>query len=139
MKWKKNLYIALIAVGLGLIGTVYLFLDKGISPRGIGALMGIASGLIGMSVSQLLPLRMEDTDPSLRKRNEIERKDERNLAIRCRAKALSGDVLLWAVVGISWLSFGLGAPSWILLLTAAVFVAKSLLELCLMIRYQQEM
>ena len=34
-------------------------------------------------------------------------------------------------------------PSWKkatpLLLTAAVFVAKSLLELCLMIRYQQEM
>ncbi|WP_295741207.1 hypothetical protein [uncultured Oscillibacter sp.] len=92
-----------------------------------------------MSVSQLLTLRMEDTDPSLRKRNEIERKDERNLAIRRRAKALSGDVLLWAVIGMSWLSFGLGAPSWILLLAAAVFVVKSLLELCLMVRYQREM
>ncbi|WP_297979793.1 hypothetical protein [uncultured Oscillibacter sp.] len=139
MKWRKNLYIALIAIGLGLAGTVYLFLDKGISSRGTGALIGIASGLTGMSVSQLLTLRMEDTDPSLRKRNEIERKDERNLAIRRRAKALSGDVLLWAVIGMSWLSFGLGAPSWILLLAAAVFVVKSLLELCLMVRYQREM
>ncbi len=139
MKWRKNLYIALIAIGLGLAGTVYLFLDKGISSRGTGTLIGIASGLTGMSVSQLLTLRMEDTDPSLRKRNEIERKDERNLAIRRRAKALSGDVLLWAVIGMSWLSFGLGAPSWILLLAAAVFVVKSLLELCLMVRYQREM
>lgn len=139
MKWRKKLYIALIAIGLGLIGTVYLFLDKGIPSRGTGALIGIASGLTGMSVSQLLTLRMEDTDPSLRKRNEIERKDERNLAIRRRAKALSGDVLLWAVIGMSWLSFGLGAPSWILLLAAAVFVVKSLLELCLMVRYQREM
>ena len=25
MKWRKKLYIALIAIGLGLIGTVYLF------------------------------------------------------------------------------------------------------------------
>lgn len=139
MKWKRNLYIALIITGLCLICAVYLTLNKGISSREIGALMGIASGIIGLSVSQLLSLRMESTDQALRKRNEIERKDERNVAIRNRAKALAGDVLQWTLIGASWLSFALGAPAWTLLAAAAALVAKCLLELCLMVRYQREM
>lgn len=139
MKRKSGLYIALAMSGVLLIGTVYLVRNSGISSRGIGTLMGIASGLIGISIPQLLSLRMEKTDPALRKRNEIERKDERNTAIRRRAKALSGDVLQWAVIGAAWIAFAWGAPSWILLLAAALLVAKALLELCLIVRYQEEM
>lgn len=139
MKWKRTLYTTLIIAGMVLIGVVYLVRNSGISSRGIGTLMGIASGLIGMSISQLLSLRMEKMDPALRKRNEVERKDERNTAIRRRAKALSGDVLQWTVIGAAWIAFALGAPSWILLLAVVLLVAKALLELCLMVRYQREM
>lgn len=139
MKRKRNLYTALIIIGLSIIAAIYLLLDRGLSSRRIGALMGIASGVIALSVSRLLALRMEQTDPALQKRNKIEQQDERNIAIRNRAKAMSGDILQWAVIGASWLSFALGAPSWILLLAAAALVAKCLIELYLTARYQGEM
>ena len=37
------------------------------------------------------------------------------------------------------LSIGLGAPLWITLAAVGVFVGKSVLELCLMARYQKQM
>lgn len=63
---------------------------------------------------------------------EIEAKDERNVAIRRRAQAVSGEVLQWAVMAAAWLAIGLGAPLWVTLAAVGVFLAKSVLELCLM-------
>ena len=70
---------------------------------------------------------------------EIEANDERNVAIRRRAQAVSGEVLQWGVMAAAWLSIGLGAPLWVTLAAVGVFLAKSVLELCLMARYQREM
>lgn len=39
----------------------------------------------------------------------------------------------------AWLSIGFGAPLWITLAAVGVFLGKSVLELCLMVRYQREM
>lgn len=39
----------------------------------------------------------------------------------------------------AWLSIGLGAMLWVTLAAVGVFLAKSVLELCLMARYQREM
>lgn len=139
MKWKQHLYTALAVIGLCIVGAVFFLRNSGISSREITALMGIASGIICVSVSRLLALRMEKTDPALRKRNRIEQSDERNTAIRRRAKALSGDALLWAMVAAAWISFIMGAPAWLLLLAAAALAGKYLLELCLIVRFQDEM
>lgn len=70
---------------------------------------------------------------------EIEANDERNVAIRSRAQAVSGEVLQWGVMAAAWLSIGLGAMLWVTLAAVGVFLAKSVLELCLMARYQREM
>ncbi len=70
---------------------------------------------------------------------EIEANDERNVAIRSRAQAVSGEVLQWGVMVAAWLFIGLGAPLWVTLAAVGVFLAKSVLELCLMARYQREM
>ena len=56
-----------------------------------------------------------------------------------RAKAVSGEVLQWSVLAAAWLSIGLDAPLWVPLAATGVFVAKSVLELYLMIRYEREM
>lgn len=138
MKRKKTLYIALIAAGMVLTAAVYLMRNN-VSSRCITALMGLAAGMIGIGVSQSLSLGMEAIDPSLRRRNKIEHQDERNTAIRNRAKALSGDILQWAVIGAAWLCFGLGGPAWILLLALASLIVKCLLELWLTARYQKKM
>jgi len=52
---------------------------------------------------------------------------------------VSGEVLQWNVLAAAWLSIGLDAPLWVPLAATGVFVAKSVLELYLMIRYEREM
>ena len=61
------------------------------------------------------------------------------MCIRDRAQAVSGEVLQWGVMAAAWLSVGLGVPLWVTLAAVGVFVAKSVLELYLMLRYQREM
>lgn len=69
----------------------------------------------------------------------VEANDERNVAIRRRAQAVSGEVLQWAVMAAAWVSIGLGAPLWVTLAAVGVFLAKSILEIALMVRYQRQM
>lgn len=138
MKRKRALYIVLIVTGAVLIIAMGLMRNI-VSTRCIVAWMCLASGVIAISISRLLRLGMEGIDPSLWRRNKIEQQDERNVAIRNRAKARSGDILQWAVIGVAWLYFSLGGPAWILLPALASLIVKCLMELCLMARYQREM
>lgn len=138
MKGKKTLYIALIVAGLCLAGAS-LILGEAIPNSLGGTLMGSGSGLVAIGVTQLLMLHLDTKDPAQARRKEIEVNDERNVAIRRRAKALSGDVLQWAVIVAAWVSLGFDAPPWITLAMIAVFVLKSALEVCLVVRYQREM
>lgn len=138
MKGKK-LYIVLLTVGLCLITAALALRGRSLPDHVGGMLTGIGSGLSGLSISQLLLLRQERKNPALARQNEISRNDERNIALRSRAKALAGDILQWTVMAAGWLAIGLDAPLWVPLLTTAAFVAKSILELCLLLRYQREM
>ena len=94
--------------------------------------------VFGLGVGGLWGRYLIQSDPELRQR-EKERNDERNTAIRRRAKAVSGEVLQWTVLGAAWLSIALEAPLWVTLAAVGVFVGKSLLEWCLMVRYQGQM
>lgn len=139
MKGKNMLYAALIAAGLCLIGAALILREVHIPDSVGGALMGSGSGLAAMGLAQLLTLRAERKDPVQARRKEIEVRDERNVAIRRRAKALAGDALQWAILAAAWVSIGFGAPLWVTLAAAMVFVLKSVLEVCLVVRYQKEM
>ena len=139
MKGKKALYIALVIAGVCL-ATAALILREARVPDSVGgALMGSGSGLAAMGLAQLLTLRAERKDPVQARKKEIEVHDERNVAIRRRAKALAGDVLQWAVMAAAWVSIGFGAPLWVTLAATVVFVLKSVLEVYLVVRYQREM
>ena len=135
---KKRLFQALLAAGIVLLALAVL-LDGRVSDALGGMLCGVGSGLLAMSGSTLLNLRHEAKHPEMARRHDIEQRDERNVAIRNRAKAVSGEALQWAVLAAAWLSIGLDAPLWVPLAATAVFVAKSVLELYLMIRYEREM
>lgn len=139
MKWKKRLYGALIILGLCLAGAAFWLRDSGVPNRVGGTMMGAAGTLMGVGIGQLLSLWAEKTDPAGARRKEIEVKDERNVAIRRRAKALSGDILQWSLLVVIWIALGLDAPLWVSILAIVVFVLKSVLEGCLMVRYQREM
>ena len=135
---KKRLFQGLLAVGIVLLG-LSILLDGRVSDALDGMLCGMGSGLLALAGSTMLNLRHQDKHPEEARRHDIEQRDERNVAIRNRAKAVSGEALQWSVMAAAWLSIGLDAPLWVPLAATAVFVAKSVLELCLMIRYEREM
>ena len=142
MNKKRTLYRTLLILGLGLLAlslALMLLLGDRLPDAAGGAMIGVSSGLAAMGLSHLLMLRQTEKDPHLARQAEIEAKDERNTAIRRRAQAVSGEVLQWAVMAAAWLAIGLGAPLWVTLAAVGVFLAKSVLELCLMARYQREM
>lgn len=138
MKGKKTLYIAFIVIGLCFAAAALILWDAISSSLG-GALMGSGSGMAAIGLTQLLMLRLDTKDPAQARRKEIEVNDERNVAIRRRAKALSGDVLQWAVIAAAWVSLGFDAPLWVTVVAIVTFVSKSVLEVYLVARYQREM
>ena len=135
---KKSAFQGLLAVGIVLLG-LSILLDGRVSDALGGMLCGMGSGLLALAGCTLLNLRHEAKHPEMARRHDIEQRDERNVAIRNRAKAVSGEALQWSVMAAAWLSIGLDAPLWVPLAATGVFVAKSVLELCLMIRYEREM
>jgi hypothetical protein len=138
MKGKKTLYIAFIVIGLCFAAAALILWDAISSSLG-GALMGSGSGMAAIGLTQLLMLCLDTKDPAQARRKEIEVNDERNVAIRRRAKALSGDVLQWAVIAAAWVSLGFDAPLWVTVVAIVTFVSKSVLEVYLVARYQREM
>ena len=138
MKGKKTLYIALTVIGL-CFAAASLILWEAIPNSLGGLLMGSGSGMAAIGLTRLLMLRLETKDPAQARRKEIEVNDERNVAIRRRAKALSGDALQWVVMVAAWVSLACNAPLWVTLGMTAVFVLKSVLEVYLAARYQREM
>lgn len=136
MKQKKILYLALLLLGFCFLLAAW-FLPTSDSMGGM--LTGMGSGLFALGISRLLLLRQQAKHPEQYRQNEIAANDERNVAIRRRAQALSGEVLQWGILAAAWFSIGLDAPLWVTLLATGLFLAKSLLELYLMIRYEREM
>ena len=135
---KKNLGGILLLAGAALLLLGLLLGDRVLDAMG-GMLFGAGSGLMAMGLSRLLTARYDARHPQQARRSEIEQRDERNVAIRRRAQAVAGEALQWAVIVAAWISVGLGAPLWVTLAAVGVFVAKSVLELVLMARYQREM
>lgn len=139
MRQKKTLYMVLMAVGAILLLGAFTAWKLSAPDKIGGMLTGLGSGLLAMGFANWKILRWEEKDPVQMRRDEIAASDERTVAIRRRAQAVSGEVLQWGVMVAAWLSIGLGAPLWITLAAVGIFLAKSILELCLMVRYQREM
>ena len=139
MRRKKTLYTALMAAGMVfLLGALAAWKLSAPDKFG-GMLTGVGSGLLAMGFANWSFARRAERDPVQMRRDEIAANDERIVAIRRRAQAVSGEVLQWGVMAAAWLSIGFGAPLWITLAAVGVFLGKSVLELCLMVRYQREM
>lgn len=136
MKRKKALYLAFFIAGLCILLAALIFPT---SDSMGGMLTGMGSGLLALGISRLLLLRQQAKHPEQYRQNEIATNDERNVAIRRRAQAISGEVLQWGILVAAWFSIGLDAPLWVTLLATGLFLAKSLLELYLMMRYEREM
>lgn len=96
-------------------------------------------GLFAYGFSKFRTLRWEEKEPEIMRKAEIEANDERNVAIRRRAQAVSGEALQWTILVAAWVSIGLDAPLWVTVAAVGVFLAKSFLDLFLIFHYRKQM
>ena len=139
MKRTTLAYCLVMVLGVALVAMGLLDIRAQFLPTAVSEILApLAGGAIGLGIAGLIGQSMIQSDPVLQQREKV-RNDERNTAIRRRAKAVSGEVLQWTVLGAAWLSIALGAPLWVTLTAVGVFAGKSVLEWCLMVRYQGQM
>lgn len=135
MKKRAVLGLAMILAGCLLIAAGALW-DTAPDPRPV-MLHGAGAFLLVYGIGDAIGMK---ADPARQRRERIEYSDERNIAIWNRAGAVSGKVLQWVVLAVSWVAFGFwGAPLWVAWAALGLCVAKSLLELGLVLRYQKDM
>lgn len=89
MKTKNIIYLAGAILGIGLFFIGAFVLQSNEQRIFSGLLIGVGSGLFGLSVSQLLLPHL--VSPKQQRRIEIEAQDERNVTINNYAKARSFD------------------------------------------------
>lgn len=140
MKRKTFLF-----AGMTILGTVLFVAGFGLPgnfglPENVNKVLMNIGGLLAIrGASVLWTDYLESTDPAYRRQNRIEENDERNTAIRNRAKALTGDILQWVVMAGGVLAIGLNAPVWVAMLAFGVVAIKYLTEAYLTGRYNEEM
>lgn len=128
---NKKIYSSYILTALGLILLAAgLYLVKTVAdPQGVMValpyvLLGIGCGIFGQGMGDLISRKALKGYPDIEKRIEIERRDERNIAISNRAKAKAFDLMIY-VFGALLISFalmGVGMAPIILLDLAYLFV-----------------
>lgn len=97
---------------------------------GFGAICGGLGGLYG--------IRKLRKDPAKFKQIEVERKDERNTFIKCKAKAMSGEIINWMVIIIAYVCIVMNAPSWTTMSLLAIFILKYIFEIILANQYAKK-
>lgn len=138
MKKKSLVYLMIGIIGIVLI-VLAVVLDGMVSDAVDGTLMGVGAGLMAVGITLWRFFHWEKNDPVKWKQYVIESRDERNVAIRLRAQAVAGVVLQYTVLVAAWIAIFLDAPMWVILATVGIFLSKTILEMCLMARYQKKM
>ncbi len=136
---KNSLFILTLVFGicLALAGG---FLLKGEELKAVsGVCIGIGACLFGLGVSSLFMLRYEEKNPEIAKIKEIEEKDERNIAIRNRAKAKAADITQYFIVALTFVTILIRAPLWVTFVTIGVYLSYNVLMLYLISKFSKEM
>lgn len=137
---KKSYYMILLLAGIVLVAVALILRMYPNIPKSVGGVcIGVGAGLFGMSISNLYMKRLEEKEPEIMKKQEIEYSDERNTAIRNRAKAKAGDIIQWFIMGIAYVTILINASMWVTLVVVGVFLLKYILEAYFMNKYQKEM
>ncbi len=128
MKGKAlSVLTALLGATLFGIGLILVFTNsaaEGIMLTLPYVSIGVGSGLLGLSMGEILSKRAAKKNPVLAQQIEIEKMDERNIIISSRAKAKAYDMMIY-VHGALLLVFtllGIELPAVLLLVIANLFI-----------------
>lgn len=137
MPKKTSFYVFILLLGIGLFGTSFLFWteDNNIS----AVLIGIGLSLIGSSLFNLYTKRYQQKHPEIKKQMEVDFNDERNKIIRDRAKAKSGDIIQWFIIGLAFVMLLFDYPLWLYFITVGIFLLYHLISVYFAIKYQKDM
>ncbi|NCU33021.1 MAG: hypothetical protein EOM23_08850 [Candidatus Moranbacteria bacterium] len=100
---------------------------------------GIFGGIFGLTLSNLFSIYYYEKHPVAFRVAEIEEQDERNISMRNRAKAKSGDIIQWFIIGIGYINIAIDGPLWFTLIIVGVFLLRTVLYFLFLNRYQKEM
>lgn len=108
---KKGMDYIATAIGVILLGTGLLLVKTLTFPQGFMmalpyVFVGIGCGIFGHGMGNIISRRVIKNSPNIQKQIEIEKNDERNVAIANRAKAKAYDMMTF-VFGALMLSFAL--------------------------------
>ncbi len=138
MKKKAAYYVVMLIFGICCIVASFFFNNEEVKPIA-GILIGLGSGFIGLSISNLVMKHIERKDPQLAIHAQIDYYDERNTIIRNRAKAKAGDITQWLIMAIVYITIFISAPLWATLAVVVVFLIYNFIGLYLISKYQKEM
>ena len=134
---KTSFYVFILLLGIGLIGTSFLFWaeDKNIS----AVLIGIGLSLVGNGLFYLYTKYFQQKHPEIKKQLEIDYNDERNKIIQNRAKAKSADIIQWFIIGLAYVMLLFDYPLWLFGMTVGIFILYYLISIYFAVKYQKEM
>lgn len=136
---KKPFYVGCLIVGILLVVISIVFCLNALNKTVSGICIGLGSGLVGLSFSNLFMLRWYKNHPEELKKARIEATDERNELIRSKAKAKCADILQWFILGVAWVAIFAGLPIWMTMLLIGIYLLKFILDLWLMTKFNKEM
>ncbi|RDY26545.1 hypothetical protein CHL78_012895 [Romboutsia weinsteinii] len=138
---KKSLIIMLLGIVLAIVGLLStIFVDGGDMISRLSTLVfALGFGLIGGALGSLYKIKRIEKIPGKSKQMEIEYKDERNELIRDKASAKAGDISNWLVLLIAYICIVMGYPIWLIFLILGVFLAKYIIWIVLMNKYNKEL
>jgi uncharacterized membrane protein len=143
MKKRYSSYVMAI-IGLILLSAGLYILKTIDAPQGIlralsYVCIGFGCGMFGHGLGDVISRRSLKNSPDIAKQMDIERNDERNIAIGNRAKAKSYDLMV-SVYGALLVAFGLmGVEMAVILLLVAAYLSVCGYSIYYRCRYDKEM
>lgn len=131
--------IGVIMLGIGLFMTKTIENAHGILLTLPYVLVGIGCGIFGYGMSNIVSQKAISKDLDLQRQLEIEKNDERNIAIATKSKAKAYDLMTF-LFGVLMLSFALmNIDMAVILLLVAAYLSVHIYGIYYRIKYEREM
>ncbi|QWU16541.1 hypothetical protein SAMN04487895_107163 [Paenibacillus sophorae] len=130
--------VILLVIGILLLASGLL--EVGDMARNVSGLcIGVGSGLIGMSIANLIMIRYYAKHPAFKRQQEIEAGDERSIAINNLSKAKAFDVTINAMMLIPFVLILADSPLWLTLAVVAFYVFSYSIRYYYIVKYSKVM
>lgn len=141
---KKGAYFTLAVIGFVLAAVGLCYLKSAGEPQGFMRVLpycciGIGCGVFGHGMGEMISRRTIKNAPDIQKQIEIEKNDERNIAISNRAKGKAYNAMIY-IFGALIVSFGLmNLEMYVILLLVSAYLLVIGISIYYRCKYDNEM